>query len=99
MQREEEEYQEFLRREVGEDLYQLIEVDQDTIGIRESSPGGKGDREGRKKKKKDKGKEKEKDKGRSKVKENKEHEDQEFLMKFDPLTPFILPSRTNAVPL
>jgi protein KRI1 len=97
LQREEEEYQEFLRREVGEDLYQLIEVDQDAVGIRESSPGGKGDREGRKKKKKDKGKEKEK--GRSKAEENKEHEDQEFLMKFVPLTPLVLPSRADAVPL
>lgn len=84
LQREEEEYQEFLRREVGEDLHQLIEVDQDVIGIHENAPG-EGDSGGKKKKKKDKGKEKEKAKGRSKTKEDKEKEDQEFLMKLVPL--------------
>lgn len=80
IQREEEEYQEFLRREVGEDLHQLIEVDQDVIGVHENAPSGEGDGGGKKKKKKDKGKEKEK--GRPKAKEEKEKEDQEFLMKF-----------------
>ena len=82
LQREEEEYQEFLRREVGEDLHQLITVDQDVIGIREEAPAGGGDDNGKKtKKRKDKGKEREK--GRSKT-EEKEKEDQEFLMKCVP---------------
>ena len=81
LQCEEEEYQEFLRREVGEeDLRQLIEVDQDVINIHENPPIGQGDDDGKKKKKKDKGKEKEK--GRPKTKEEKGIEDQEFLMKF-----------------
>lgn len=84
LQREEEEYQEFLRREVGEDLHQLIEVDRDAIGIHENTPSGEGDGEGKKKKgKKDKGKEKEKK--HSRTKEDKEKEDQEFLMKCAPL--------------
>lgn len=83
LQREEEEYQEFLRREVGEDLHQLIEVDRDAIGIHENTPSGEGDGEGKKKGKKDKGKEKEKK--RSRTKEDKEKEDQEFLMKCAPL--------------
>lgn len=94
LQREEEEYQEFLRREVGEDLHQLIEVDQDIIGIHENALNGEGDGEGRKKKKKkDKGKEKEK--GQSKAKEGKEKEDHEFLMKFAPLKPLLLHSKTD----
>ena len=84
LQREEEEYQEFLRREVGEDLHQLVEVDQDVIGIHENTPGGEG--EGRKKKKKDKGREKKS--ARSKTKDDKEKEDQEFLMKYA-LEPFV----------
>ena len=88
LQREEEEYQEFLRREVGEDLHQLVEVDQDVIGIHEHAPDGEG--EGKKKRKKDKGREKKS--GRSKTKEDKEKNDQEFLMKYA-LKPFILHSR------
>ena len=85
LQREEEEYQEFLRREVGEDLHQLVEVDQDVIGIHENAPGGEG--EVRKKKKRDKGTEK--GSGRSKTNEDKEKEDHEFLMKYA-LKPFVL---------
>jgi protein KRI1 len=97
LQREEEEYQEFLRREVGEDLHQLIEVDQDIIGIHENAPSGEGDGEGKKKKKpKDKGKEKEK--GRLKT-EGKEKEDQEFLMKFVPPKLLVLRSKTDVFSL
>ena len=78
LQREEEEYQEFLRREVGEDLHQLVEVDPDVIGIHENVPDGEG--EGRKRKKK--GKNRERKSGQSKTKEDKEKNDQEFLMKY-----------------
>lgn len=78
LEREEEEYQGFLRREVGEDLHQLIDVDQDIIGVRETAPSGQGDDEGEKKKVKGKGKEK----GRARTKDEKEQGDQEFLMKF-----------------
>ena len=80
LQHEEEEYQEFLRREVGEDFHQLITVDQDAIGIHESAPTGGGDGDGGEKKKKDKGKEK----GKGRPKEEKEREDQAFLMKCVP---------------
>ena len=86
LQREEEDYHEFLRREVGEDLHQLIEVDQDVIGIHENVLNGEGEGEGKKKKKK-------KDKGKEEVKgqsKTKEKEDQEFLMKFAPLKPPLL---------
>ncbi|KAF9652817.1 hypothetical protein BDM02DRAFT_3246809 [Thelephora ganbajun] len=79
LEREEEEYQEILRREVGEDFRQLIEVDRDVIGIHESAPNREGGGDGRKKKKKDKGKGKEQ--GRVKT-EEKEKEDREFLMNY-----------------
>lgn len=82
LEREEEEYQEFLRREVGEDLSELIAIDEDTIGIREAAPSGEGANGGTKKTKKDRGKEE--GKGRHKIKEKKEQEDQEFLMKCVP---------------
>lgn len=80
LEHEEEEYQEFLRREVGGDLTELIAVDEDTIGIREV-PGSEDDDNGTKKKKKEKGK---KIKGQPTTKEQKEKEDQEFLMKCVP---------------
>ena len=93
LEREEEEYQGFLHREVGEDLRQLIEIDQDVIGIHESVPSGHGDEEDEKKKKK---KKKDKGKGiekwRSKTKEEK---DREFLMKFVFLTPIILRAKVT----
>lgn len=82
MEREEEEYQEFLRREVGEDLRQLIEVDQDAVGIHENAPWSGGGVEI--KKEKGKGKERERERGRLKTKEEKEKGDHEFLMKFVP---------------
>lgn len=80
LQREEEEYQEFLRREVGEDLHQLITVDQDATSILESPPSGGGDDGKKKAKKKDKGKRKKE----GLKTEEKEKEDQEFLMKCVP---------------
>ena len=79
LQREEEEYQEFLRQEVGEDLHELITIDGSAIDIHGNAPNDEGDGDGKKKKKKkDKGRGKEK--GRPKTKE-KEKEDQEFLIK------------------
>lgn len=81
LQREEEEYREFLHREVGEDLHGLITVDEDTIGIHENEKSGRGDGNGRKKKK-DKGKEKET--GWPEAKGEKEKGDQEFLMRYVP---------------
>lgn len=92
-EREEEEYREFLRQEVGEDLRQLIQVDRDVIGIHENVLSVRGgDEEKRKKKKKDKVKEQEK--GWYKPKE-KEEEDREFLMKFVLLAPIILRSEVT----
>ena len=86
-----------MRREVGEDLHQLIEVDQDVLGVHENAPSGEGDGRGKnKKKKKDKGKEKEK--GRPKTKDDKEKEDQEFLMKFALLKFLILDSKADVSP-
>jgi len=95
VEREEEEYQEFLRREVGEDLHQLIEVDQDVIGVHQGVSDDQGDVNA--KKKKNKGKEKEK--RRPKPKEEKEKEDQEFLMKFVLLKPLALRSKVDTVSL
>ena len=81
LQREEEEYQDFLRREVGEDLHELITTDEGAIGVHENAPS-EGDGDGKKRKRKDKSKEKEK--VRPKTKEEKERKDQEFLMKCVP---------------
>lgn len=84
-----------MRREVGEDLRQLIEVDQEIISVHENAPSGQGDDEGgKKKKKKDKGKEKEK--WRPKTQEKKEKEDQGFLMKFVLLTAIIFRSEVTS---
>ena len=86
-----------MRREVGEDLHQLIEVDQDAIGIHENVQNDEGDGEGKKKgKKKDKGKEQMK--RRSKAKGDKEKEDQEFLVKFVPLKPLYSTQKLRPFP-
>lgn len=69
--REEEEYQEFLRREVGEDLKGLIGFDKDEFGIRDGATRQHELSDEKKKKKK-------KTKGREKV---PDQDDQEFLMK------------------
>jgi protein KRI1 len=77
MEHEEEEYQEFLKREVGHDLSDLITVE--PTDTKASMVLQEENEEGKKKKKKGK-KERENDKinGRSK---NKEDEDHQFLMK------------------
>ena len=81
LQREEEEYQEFLRREVGEDLHEFITIDGNAIDIHGNAPNDEGDGDGKKReKKKDKGKGKEKGRPKTKEKE-KEKEDQEFLIR------------------
>ena len=81
LQREEEEYQEFLRREVGEDLHEFITIDGSAIDIHGNAPNHEGDGDGKKReKKKDKGKGKEKGRPKTKEKE-KEKEDQEFLIR------------------
>jgi protein KRI1 len=65
-EREEEEYREFLQREVGEDLADLVTVEKDLAGSREKNEAG-----AKRKKKKP-----EADK-----KNSKEDADQEFLVK------------------
>jgi len=71
MEKEEEEYREFLAREVGEDLEGLVTIEEDVIGAREVEQDEPRNEEG-KKKKKSKNKEK---------KNEKQETDQEFLMK------------------
>lgn len=79
VEREEEEYREFLKREVGENLDELIRVERDGAGggvlddVKEEEEVGE---EGKGKKKKRKSKEKD---GKGK---KKDEEDHEFLMKF-----------------
>ena len=50
MEREEEEYRDFLAREVGDDLYGLVTVEPDIIGARETerdeTDKGKGQKKG-----------------------------------------------------
>lgn len=77
VEREEEEYREFLKREVGENLGELIRVEKDGDGgvldVKEEEV--EEEEEGKGKKKKRKSKEKD---GKGK---KKEEEDHEFLMK------------------
>lgn len=84
LEREDEEYKEFLEREVGEDLRNLVTVEESEVIVEEEEETGK--RKKKDKKDKKKGKEKE---GRK----SKTEEDHEFLMKcvispsiFKPLT-------------
>jgi protein KRI1 len=67
---EEEEYQEFLRREVGDDLKGLIEVDRDQTGVLEDVQDHPKDPSDKKLKKE-----------KPKHTKNKDRDDQEFLMK------------------
>jgi protein KRI1 len=69
MDREEEEYREFLAREVGEDLKNLVTIEEDVIGAREVDKIEIKEKKG--KKSKDKGKEK-----------ATQETEQEFLMKY-----------------
>ena len=80
LEREEEEYKEFLEREVGEDLDNLITVEEGRMlaadeHVEEIVEGE--EKSKKKKSKKSKGKEKAKESGKS-----KQDEDQEFLMKY-----------------
>jgi protein KRI1 len=65
MEREEEEYREFLAREVGENLEELVTIEEDVIGAREGEKNDAKDNDS-------------KDKGKGKV---VQETDQEFLMK------------------
>lgn len=79
VEHEEEEYREFLQREVGEDLGELIRVDADEGGLGrakdEVEEAEAGTTEKKRKRKK------EKNKGKDVTAKSKEQEDQEFLMK------------------
>lgn len=76
VEREEEEYREFLKREVGENLDELIRVEKDEPGgVLDVKEEEHEEEEGKGKKKKRKSKEKD---GKGK---KKEEEDHEFLMK------------------
>jgi protein KRI1 len=78
VEREEEEYREFLRGAVGGELELegLVEIEEDSLGIRVQEEEG-----GKKKKKKGK-KERKEEEGKSKGKgKSKEEGDQEFLMR------------------
>lgn len=81
VEKEEEEYREFLQREVGEDLEGLITVDTDepshSGSIMQEDEGGTEGAEAKSTKKKSKGNEKKK-----RSKNSKEDKDQEFLMKY-----------------
>lgn len=72
IEKEEEEYREFLAREVGEDLEKLVVIEEGAINAGESEQGEHKE-EGKKSKKKSK------DKGKGKAKQETE---QEFLMKY-----------------
>ncbi|KAF7969961.1 hypothetical protein HWV62_25512 [Athelia sp. TMB] len=79
-ERDEEEYRDFLQREVGEDLEGLVTIEEDVIGARVAEGEKEEDKEaepveGKKKKKKSK-----KDKGKGK--EKAQETDQEFLMNY-----------------
>lgn len=72
LEREEEEYQEFLKREVGENLNELITVEEEASAfIAEDAEEGKGTR-----------KEKKAKKAKDKTGKSKVEEDHEFLMKY-----------------
>ena len=58
IEKEDEEYREFLEREVGGDLEMLVTIDADTVGVRETPDGGD---EPKKKKKEEKREKKPKD--------------------------------------
>lgn len=82
LEREEEEYREFLAREVGEDLEGLVTIEEDVVGAREVEENE--DKEKKSKKAKDKGKGKE--------------TDQEFLMKYIVLSHYMLFLETELSP-
>ena len=71
LEREEEEYQEFLKREVGTDLRELITIEEGSSSLLLEEP--EVEKKGKREKKSKKSKEK--------SKKSKAEEDQEFLMK------------------
>lgn len=73
LEREEEEYQEFLKREVGTDLRELITVEEGSSALLPEEQ--QADKKKAKKEKKDK-------KSKEKSKKSKTEADQEFLMKY-----------------
>lgn len=75
LEREEEEYQEYLKREVGEDLKELITVDEETSAF--IADGEENESKKHKKEKKEK-----KAKKSQKDAKSKAEEDQEFLMNY-----------------
>ena len=95
---EEEEYKTFLKKHVGDDLKNIIQIEPRTVEEEEGSQGDD-EEDGEKKedtKKKERKDQKKKDKG--KARKNREDEDQEFLLKcvlhllvtrLEVLTPFI----------
>lgn len=80
VEREEEEYREFLEREVGQDLRTLVTIEPGE-GTRVEGADAEGEGRKKKKGKKERKKEKEGMPGTVKAK-SKEEEDQEFLMKY-----------------
>ncbi|KAI8978185.1 KRI1-like family C-terminal-domain-containing protein [Trametes punicea] len=72
LEREEEEYREFLKREVGEDLTGLVTVDPDSVGILDGADEDKIQDQ----------KKKRKEKKENKAAKSKQEEDQEFLMNY-----------------
>ncbi|KAH9833455.1 KRI1-like family C-terminal-domain-containing protein [Rhodofomes roseus] len=84
-EREEEEYRQFLEREVGADLKEIVTLDTGTAGGGEEAepepePEPEVKEEGKEKSKKKK--KKEEAKGKGKGKESKEEQDQEFLINY-----------------
>lgn len=78
IEREEEEYKEFLEREVGQDLHELITVagDDEPKGVKGEEDEAKGEtKEERKRMKKEK-------KRKAKDAKKKEDEDQQFLLEY-----------------
>lgn len=75
IEREEEEYREFLEREVGEDLRTLVTVE----GTQVREEAGDDEKKAKKKGKKERKKKREKEEVQGKT---KEEEDQDFLMKY-----------------
>ncbi|TFK74652.1 Krr1-domain-containing protein [Pluteus cervinus] len=92
IEREEEEYRQYLEREVGSDLDELVTVEPISEPAKQDNVGADGEEEGeedrdkkKKKKKKKKGKEKEviaESSGGPVKKKTKEEEDHEFLMNY-----------------
>ena len=90
IEREEEEYRQFLEREVGEDLKEIVTLETGTLaGADDSDVEVKVEgKEEKKRKKKD-----------TKEKKNKEAEDQEFLMKCVGMSLFFLRLSEAVTPL